>query len=122
MVIMEGCMLGWTHCFSPASLVIHVKVGMCLGLQVKGSGPAKAEMVAKIFYGFRNALAYKPANAHTMDEQALLQGLRDEFKVFKENPEFAGEEKAMKYCGEWEKHLGEISFSPIESASNCSMG
>ena len=79
-----------------------------MGLQVTGSGPAKAEMVAKIFYGFRDVLAYIPADADAMDDEALLQALRNVFRVvFMANPEFAREEKAMKYCGEWEKHLGE---------------
>jgi hypothetical protein len=104
-------MLGLTHRFSSASLVVHVKVGISLGLQVKGTGLAKAQMVAKIFNGFRDVLRYNPANADTMDEETLLQCLHNYFEVvFMANPEFADEDSAMKYCREWEKHLGEKPF------------
>jgi hypothetical protein len=82
-----------------------------LVLQVIGTAKVpKASMVAEIFHAFRDLLAYDPAHARAVTEEALLQEVQIKFKAFLADPRFAGEKKAMEYCeDEWGKHLGKIT-------------
>ncbi len=80
-------------------------------LQVQGNAKDKASKVAKIFHAFRDLLAYEPAHARAMTEEALLHEVQIKFTAFVKDPQFAGQKKAMEYCeDEWGKHLGEITF------------